>query len=131
MIRRPPRSTRTDTLFPYTTRFRSLIKGFEDQGRLRSAFIDMLDDEAFDRAMADHPSLIWIETPSNPLLRITDIADRAARANTAGAVVIADNTLPTPSRPRPLAPGCSLVLPSTPQALNGPGDRFRGTPPAG
>src|SRR3546814_9213785 len=131
MIRRPPRSTRTDTLFPYTTRFRSLIKGFEDQGRLRSAFIDMLDDEAFDRAMADHPSLIWIETPSNPLLRIPDIADRAARAKTAGALVIADNTLPTPCRQRPLALGCDLVMHSTTKALNGHGDLFGGTLLAG
>src|SRR3546814_19256736 len=118
MIRRPPRSTRTDTLFPYTTRFRSLIKGFEDQGRLRSAFIDMLDDEAFDRAMAVHPSLIWIETPSNPLLRITAIADRAARAKTACALAIPAHTLPTPYRPRPLALGCDLDLHSTTHVPN-------------
>src|SRR3546814_12952557 len=131
MIRRPPRSTRTDTLFPYTTRFRSLIKGFEDQGRLRSAFIDMLDDEAFDRAMADHPSLIWIETPSNPLLRITDIADRAARAKTAGALVTADNTLPTPCPPRPPAPGRHQVMPPTTKALNGHCHLVLGTRPPG
>src|SRR3546814_17649992 len=89
--------------------------------------MDMLDDEAVDRAMADHPSLIWIETPSNPLLRITDIADRAARAKTAGALVIAANTLPPPCRPPPLALGCDLVMHSTTNALNGPGHLFRGT----
>ncbi|PWG01609.1 trans-sulfuration enzyme family protein [Sphingosinicella humi] len=103
-----------------------LIKGFEEQGRLRSTFIDMLDDEAFDRAMAEDPALLWIETPSNPLLRITDIADRAARAKRAGALVIADNTLPTPCRQRPLALGCDLVMHSTTKALNGHGDLFGG-----
>ncbi len=103
-----------------------LIKGFEEQGRLRSLFIDMLDDRAFDRAMAEGPTLVWIETPSNPLLRITDIADRAARAKQAGALVIADNTLPTPCRQRPLALGCDLVMHSTTKALNGHGDLFGG-----
>src|SRR3546814_9631924 len=91
----------------------------------------MLDEWAVDRSMADHPSLIWIETPSNPLLRITDIADRAARAKTAGALVIADNTLPTPCRQRPLALGCDLVMHSTTKALNGHGDLFGGTLLAG
>jgi cystathionine gamma-synthase len=103
-----------------------LIKGFEEQGRLRVAFVDMLDDEAFDRAVADGPALVWIETPSNPLLRVTDIASRAARAKRAGALVIADNTLPTPCRQRPLALGCDLVMHSTTKALNGHADLFGG-----
>ena len=103
-----------------------LIKGFEEQGRLKATFIDMLDDKAFDRAMTEDPALVWIETPSNPLLRITDIADRAARAKQAGALVIADNTLPTPCRQRPLALGCDLVMHSTTKALNGHGDLFGG-----
>jgi cystathionine gamma-synthase len=108
-----------------------LIQGFADQGRLTAAFVDMGDDAAFDAAMRDGPALVWIETPSNPLLRLTDIADRAARAKAAGALVIADNTLPTPCRQRPLALGCDLVLHSTTKALNGHADLFGGALLAG
>jgi cystathionine gamma-synthase len=103
-----------------------LIKGFEDKGRLTASFVDMADDLAFDTAMRAKPALVWIETPSNPLLRLTDIADRAARAHAAGALVIADNTLPTPCRQQPLALGCDLVLHSTTKALNGHADLFGG-----
>jgi cystathionine gamma-synthase len=103
-----------------------LIKGFEDKGRLTANFVDMADDLAFDAALRAKPALVWIETPSNPLLRLTDIADRAARAKSAGALVIADNTLPTPCRQQPLALGCDLVLHSTTKALNGHADLFGG-----
>jgi cystathionine gamma-synthase len=99
-----------------------LIQGFADQGRLTAAFVDMGDDAAFDAAMRDGPALVLIETPSNPLLRLTDIA---------GALVIADNTLPTPCRQRPLALGCDLVLHSTTKALNGHADLFGGALLAG
>src|SRR3954470_14739399 len=68
-----------------------LIKGLEDQGKLRATFVDQGKDDAFAAAIAEQPALVWIETPSNPLLRIVDIADRAAKAKAAGALVIADN----------------------------------------
>jgi cystathionine gamma-synthase len=103
-----------------------LIKGLEDQGKLKAIFVDQGDDAAFAAAIADRPALVWIETPSNPLLRIVDIADRAAKAKAAGALVIADNTLPTPCRQRPLDLGCDLVLHSTTKALNGHADLFGG-----
>ena len=103
-----------------------LLKGLEDKGKLRALFVDQGRDEAFAAAMAEKPALVWIETPSNPLLRIVDIAGRAAQARAAGALVIADNTLPTPCRQRPLALGCDLVLHSTTKALNGHADLFGG-----
>lgn len=103
-----------------------LIKGLEDQGWLRALFVDQGDDDAFAAAMTQRPALVWIETPSNPLLRIVDIADRAAAARAAGARVIADNTLPTPCRQRPLDLGCDFVLHSTTKALNGHADLFGG-----
>jgi cystathionine gamma-synthase len=103
-----------------------LIKGLEDQGRLRSLFVDLADPEARAEAMAAKPALVWIETPSNPLLRVTDIAAIAAEAKAAGALVIADNTLATPVRQRPLALGCDLVMHSTTKALNGHSDLFGG-----
>jgi cystathionine gamma-synthase len=103
-----------------------LIKGLEDQGKLRATFVDQGNDAAFAAAVADGPDLVWIETPSNPLLRVVDIADRAAKAKAAGALTIADNTLPTPCRQRPLDLGCDLVLHSTTKALNGHADLFGG-----
>ncbi len=103
-----------------------LLKGLEDQRKLRVRFVDQRDDAAFAAALAGKPALVWLETPSNPLLRIVDIADRAKQAKAAGAIVIADNTLPTPCRQRPLALGCDLVLHSTTKALNGHGDLFGG-----
>ena len=103
-----------------------LIKGLEDQGKLRATFVDMADDAAFDRALAGGADMLWIETPSNPLLRITDIARRAAAGKAAGALVAADNTLLTPCRQQPLALGCDLVMHSTTKALNGHADLFGG-----
>ena len=103
-----------------------LISGMEAEGRLRALFVDMKDDDAFAAAMAHSPALLWLETPSNPLLRLTDIAARAAAAKAAGALVAADNTLPTPVRQRPLALGCDLVMHSTTKALNGHGDIIGG-----
>ncbi|HEX4737668.1 MAG TPA: PLP-dependent transferase [Allosphingosinicella sp.] len=103
-----------------------LIKRFEDQGKLRATFVDMLDDAAVARALEGAADLFWIETPSNPLLRVTDIARRAAEAKAAGALVVADNTLLTPVRQRPLELGCDIVMHSTTKALNGHGDLFGG-----
>ena len=103
-----------------------LLQGLADQGKLEPLFVDQRDDSAFAAALANKPALVWIETPSNPLLRIVDIARRAAEAKAAGALVIADNTLPTPVRQQPLALGCDLVLHSTTKALNGHADLFGG-----
>ncbi|HEY1607579.1 MAG TPA: PLP-dependent transferase [Allosphingosinicella sp.] len=103
-----------------------LIKGLEDQGKLSARFVDMADDGAVAGALAGGADLFWIETPSNPLLRLTDIERRAAEARAAGAIVIADNTLLTPIRQRPLDLGCDLVLHSTTKALNGHADLFGG-----
>lgn len=103
-----------------------LIEGMGDQGRLRYDFVDMRDDTAFGEALARGPGLVWFETPSNPLLRLTDIAGRAAQAGAAGALTVADNTVPTPCRQQPLELGCDLVLHSTTKALNGHSDLFGG-----
>ena len=103
-----------------------LVAGLEEQGKLRARFVDMRDDAAFAGAVAEGADLVWIETPSNPLLRVTDIAKVAAKARAAGALSVADNTLPTPLRQRPLELGCDLVLHSTTKAINGHGDSYGG-----
>jgi cystathionine gamma-synthase len=103
-----------------------LIRALEEQGKLRAIFIDMIDPGAFSSAMEEAPALVWLETPSNPLLRITDIEARTAVAKASGALVLADNTLLTPCRQRPLDLGCDLVMHSTTKALNGHADLFGG-----
>ena len=103
-----------------------LLTGFAERGRIRAEFVDMTDDAAFEAALAKQPALVWFETPSNPLLRLTDLAARAAEAKAAGAATIADNTVATPILQRPLALGCDLVVHSTTKALNGHADLFGG-----
>lgn len=103
-----------------------LIQGLADQGKLRALFVDQQDDAAFAAAMAQGPALVWFETPSNPLLRLVDLEKRTAEAKTAGALSVADNTLPTPLRQRPLDLGCDLVMHSLTKALNGHADLHGG-----
>ncbi|MFK7960234.1 MAG: PLP-dependent aspartate aminotransferase family protein [Phycisphaerales bacterium] len=71
-------------------------------------------------------SMVWIETPSNPQLRITDVADVAARARAAGAIVACDATWCTPMITRPLNLGCDLVVHSTTKYVGGHSDVLGG-----
>ncbi len=103
-----------------------LLQAFHDQGKIRAEFVDFLSDEAFGRALEQDLDLLWIETPSNPLLRIADIRRCAAAAKHRGALTIADNTLLTPLRQKPIELGCDLVMHSTTKALNGHADLFGG-----
>jgi len=103
-----------------------MLDAFARQGRIRCEFVDQSDHQALEALLAGGLDLLWIETPSNPLLRITDIRKCAALAKAQGALVIADNTLPTPVRQRPLDLGCDLVMHSTTKALNGHADLFGG-----
>lgn len=103
-----------------------LLTGLADKGLIRTQFVDQRDDDAFAAALADRAALVWLETPSNPLLRLVDIKRRASEAKAAGALVVADNTLPTPVRQQPLKLGCDYVLHSTTKAINGHSDMFGG-----
>ena len=99
-----------------------LFNALNQRGALTVRFIDFQDSPALDAAIADKPALVWIETPSNPLLRIVDIAAVAARAKAAGALVAADNTFLSPVWQQPLALGADLVIHSTTKYLNGHSD---------
>jgi len=103
-----------------------LLRGLEDKGKLRCTFVDQTNDDAFSAAIADEFALLWIETPSNPLLRVVDIRTRAAAAKARGALVVADNTVLSPCRQKPLELGCDMVLHSTTKVLNGHADLFGG-----
>jgi cystathionine gamma-synthase len=89
---------------------------------LGSTFVDMTDPHAVAEAVAPHTRLIWIETPSNPTLAVTDIARVSAIARAAGARCVCDNTWATPLLQRPLALGCDLVMHSTTKYLGGHSD---------
>ena len=99
-----------------------LFNALNLRGALAVRFVDFQDSAALDAAIADKPALVWIETPSNPLLRIVDVAAVAGRAKAAGALVAADNTFLSPVWQQPLALGADLVIHSTTKYLNGHSD---------
>src|SRR5690606_23983084 len=68
-----------------------LFSAWQKRGELQVDFVRFDDAAELDAALAKKPGLLWIETPSNPLLRITDIADLARRAHATGALVAVDN----------------------------------------
>jgi len=89
--------------------------------RLRT--VDMSDADAVRAAVAERaPRLLWVETPSNPLLRVIDIAGLAALGREAGALVVVDNTFATPALQQPLALGADFVVHSTTKYLGGHSD---------
>ncbi len=99
-----------------------LFNALGQRAALQVRFVDYQDAAALAAALAAKPALVWIETPSNPLLRIVDLADVAARARAAGALVAADNTFLSPVWQKPLAFGADLVVHSTTKYLNGHSD---------
>jgi cystathionine gamma-synthase len=99
-----------------------LLAALEKKGNLIVDFIDQSDAVALAAALARKPALVWIETPSNPLLRIVDIRAVADASHAAGALVAADNTFLSPVWQQPLALGADLVMHSTTKYLNGHSD---------
>ncbi|MBV8369983.1 MAG: aminotransferase class V-fold PLP-dependent enzyme [Candidatus Eremiobacteraeota bacterium] len=93
---------------------------------LSVTYADCADLNAVEAALAPETRLVFIETPSNPLLRITDITGVAALAHAAGAIVACDNTLPTPVLQQPLAHGADLVVHATTKYLAGNHDVMGG-----
>ena len=89
---------------------------------LRVEFVDQTDAQAIDAALGKQPKLVWIETPSNPLLRIVDIKTIGEKAHAAGALLLVDNTFLSPVWQQPIALGADLVLHSTTKYLNGHSD---------
>ncbi|MGE3745054.1 MAG: cystathionine gamma-synthase [Sphingomonadaceae bacterium] len=103
-----------------------LLKARTDRRQFSVMFVDQSDDAAFDAALHDVPALVLIETPSNPLMRVVDIASLAARAKAAGAEVAVDNTFLSPALQRPLSLGADYVIHSTTKYLNGHSDVIGG-----
>ena len=99
-----------------------LFNALAERGSLRVRFVDFQRAEQLSAALQDGPALVWVETPSNPLLRLVDIAGVATQAKQAGALVVADNTFLSPVWQRPLEHGADLVVHSTTKYLNGHSD---------
>jgi len=92
------------------------------RGELQVAFRDLTTEEGLRAALALGPKILWIETPSNPLLRVTDIRAAVALARQRGTIVVVDNTFLSPALQQPLALGADLVVHSTTKYLNGHSD---------
>jgi cystathionine gamma-lyase len=90
------------------------------------SFVDLTDPPAFEAAITPKTKLVWIETPTNPLLKIVDIAAIAAIAKRHGLLVAVDNTFASPILQRPLAHGADIVMHSATKYLNGHSDMVGG-----
>jgi len=99
-----------------------LFDAWAKKGRFEVIFADLTDPAALAQALARKPDLVWIETPSNPLLRITDIRHVAQAAHAIGACCVVDNTFLSPVLQRPLALGADIVVHSTTKYINGHSD---------
>ena len=103
-----------------------LFSAWHKRGQIRVEFIDFGDAAALAAALSRPAALVWIETPSNPLLRITDIAAVARLARQAGALVVVDNTFLSPAWQLPLRFGADVVVHSTTKYINGHSDVIGG-----
>jgi cystathionine gamma-synthase len=99
-----------------------LFTAWQKRGELAVEFVDFGNAAAVSAALSKPAALVWIETPSNPLLRITDVADIAKRGHAVGALVVADNTFLSPGWQQPIALGADIVVHSTTKYINGHSD---------
>ncbi|ACG74472.1 Cystathionine gamma-synthase [Anaeromyxobacter sp. K] len=105
----------------YGGTFRTLEHARQAYG-LDVTYLDLADLGAVERALRPNTGMVWIETPSNPLLRLTDIRAVAELAHRRGALVVVDNTFLSPALQRPFEHGADLVVHSTTKYLNGHSD---------
>ena len=103
-----------------------LFDSMAKRGAYRVKFVDQGDRAALDAALAEKPKLVLVESPSNPLLRVVDIAAICEAARDAGAVSVVDNTFLSPALQNPLALGADLVIHSCTKYLNGHSDVVAG-----
>jgi cystathionine gamma-synthase len=99
-----------------------LLDAWAKKGRFTLEFADLTDPAALARGLATKPALVWVETPSNPLLRITDVRHVTQAAHAVGALVVVDNTFLSPAWQQPIAFGADVVLHSTTKYVNGHSD---------
>jgi cystathionine gamma-lyase len=92
----------------------------------RVSFVDLTDSAALEAAIGPDTRLVWVETPTNPLLKVVDLSAVAAVARRRGLIAVCDNTFATPFIQRPLEHGFDVVVHSTTKYLNGHSDAIGG-----
>ncbi len=99
-----------------------LFTNLANKGSFKLLVVDFDDQQALDLAFSQSPKMVWLETPSNPLLRVVDIQAVANRCRAVDAVLVADNTFLSPVFQQPLTLGADIVMHSTTKYLNGHSD---------
>ncbi|MEO8908652.1 MAG: cystathionine gamma-synthase [Gemmatimonadaceae bacterium] len=99
-----------------------ILRSLAARGHFDVAFVDLTCETAAQVVSLRPPKLLWIETPSNPLLRVTNLSTVIKAGHDAGAVVAVDNTFLSPALQRPIEFGADLVVHSTTKYLNGHSD---------
>ena len=102
--------------------FRVAAEEFLPNWGIRSDFVGMDDLGALEAAIRPETRMIWLESPSNPLLKVVDLAGAARLARQAGILTVVDNTFASPVLQRPLELGCDVVLHSTTKYFGGHSD---------
>ncbi|MEL6216024.1 MAG: aminotransferase class I/II-fold pyridoxal phosphate-dependent enzyme, partial [Pseudomonadota bacterium] len=113
-----------DDLYGGTNRLFSKVR--TRSSGLQFDYIDFTDLDAVRAAITPKTKMLWIETPSNPLLKLVDIRAVAEIAKSVGALLVADNTFATPWAQRPLELGADIVMHSATKFLNGHSDMVGG-----
>jgi len=112
-----------DSMYSTTTFF---LKHLAENFGIETSFVDASDSENYAKAIKPDTKVFWIETPSNPLVKITDISAVAEIARGKNITTIADNTFATPFNQRPLASGVDVVIHSATKYLGGHSDLTAG-----
>ena len=99
-----------------------LFNALAKKGAFELITADLTDPRALTEALRESPKVVWIETPSNPLLRITDLRFVIEAAHKAGALTVVDNTFLSPALQQPIAFGADFVVHSTTKYINGHSD---------
>ena len=99
-----------------------LFNALAGKGAFELVTTDLTDPRALTAALDARPAVVWIETPSNPLLRITDLRFVIEAAHAAGALAVVDNTFLSPALQRPFEFGADVVVHSTTKYINGHSD---------
>jgi cystathionine gamma-synthase len=99
-----------------------ILRSLAARGHFDVAFVDLTCETAAQTVTSRRPRLLWVETPSNPLLRLTDLACVIDAGHDVGSIVAVDNTFLSPALQRPIEFGADLVIHSTTKYLNGHSD---------
>ncbi|HEX7060340.1 MAG TPA: cystathionine gamma-synthase [Woeseiaceae bacterium] len=113
-----------DDIYGGTTRLFERVR--RRSAGLDFTFADLSDLKNLESALRDGTRMIWVESPSNPLLKLVDLAGVVRIARERGILVVADNTFATPYLQRPLEAGCDIVMHSVTKFLNGHSDMVGG-----